>query len=422
MEDEDKVSDAQDYSYFNEDNVCEEYLESLQIEIDEDEVVEIIEVLQPTPPPSLPFSFFPMPPFSFLDNVSISDSKVEQNNAKDKGTGNSKSSSSDRLSANGKKRKNVRRQSASPAVRYSDMLSARSAEIAGKGEEQAKLISREQESADTVRIFKIGASVVGVFAMLVLCFGFVFWNYRAKTADNKNYTDSSGGTSSLLWNMGSSEANDIIKKFYDSLGDISVIAEYRDMLVKGTLTINGKSEKFYCIRRSNGNCYLKIGTIDEERAYYISGENDGVFKLADMRVTGRREPVSVGEGLIVRALAHLDENMYKLAYGKDVRILGSTVGAFTLMGQKNVDGKLANVLKSFSNGVYYRYRFSVNDGSLLSTAMEFSQTKLVVEYSDYRDTNVKMKFPFSRKLTLNGKPYADVTVRSAMVNKGFVIP
>ncbi len=432
MDEEDKVSDTPDYSYLNEDNVREEYLESLQIEIGEDEEVEIIEVLQQTPPPSMPFSFFPIPPFppssfskrSFLDNVSIGETKIEQNDVKDKGIGSCevKSSSHSRLTVNGKRQKNVRRQSSSSAVKYSDMLSARSAEIADKGEAQAKLISREQASADIVKILKIGASIVGVFAMLALCFGFVFWNYRSKTTDNKNYSDSSGGTSSLIWNMGSSETNDVIKKFYDSLGDITVIAEYRDMLVKGNLVIDGKSERFYCIRRSNGNCYVKIGSIDDERAYYISGETDGVFRLVDMRAGGRREAVSVGEGLIFRALAHLDEGMYKVAFGKDVRVLGSTVGAFTSMGQANVGGKLANVLKSFSNGVYYRYHFSANDGSLLSTTMEFSQTKLVVEYSDYRETNVKMKFPFSRKLTLNGKPYADVTVRSAMVNKGFVIP
>ncbi len=416
MKDNGKISD-EDYSYLDDEDVYEEYLEpNSQIEVDEDEEVEIIEIVPPPPP----FGVFPPPPayrnfpsvdVGFEEEVEFDDGEVYEYEPE---------VLQNTTPSNPRKGKTVRATSSVPTAKYSDMATIRATEIADRGEEQARRISTDDTTSKIVSFFKILAGIACVFAMMALCFVFVYWQYSKVSQESAIANDSSSSVSA--WKLPPSVPNDIIQYFYNSLGEMSSISEYRDMLVKGTLELNGKTEDFYCIRRANGNCYVKIGSIENERAYYISSDSDGVFRLIDMRANGRREAVSTNESLTLKALANFDENMFKLAFGSDVRVIGSTSTNFSYVGKSNINGVPVDVLKYSHFGTEYKYCFSTKDTSLLSTTMTQGQSSVTVEYSDYQNTNTEMKFPFARKILLNGKPLGSVLVKVALVNKGFVIP
>ena len=414
----------EDFSYLDDDDdVYEEYFSpNGEIEIDEDEEVEIIETVSIPPPP--PFAFaqqrfgnvppppFPVPPIQEIEIEEIETDEFDlEYDDQDELAGEVLEDVTRTTSETEKHRQT-----------YAQMNSAQASAMVSAGAEQSVLISRENTMSRVRTFFKILLGL-GIFAGLCgLCYMFIHWNHtqisKKGEMDLAEYQRQNIG-----WRLPESISNDIIKRFFESLGSISAVSELSDMLIKGKITMNGKVEEFYCIRRANGMAYIKIGTVEEggERAYFVAGR-DGVSKLIDMRVSARKVQLQGKEALALQSLVFFDEQMFKWAFLTDMRAINENVESFKFAGRRNVDSQEADVLSTNRDGNTYTYAFSSKTGELLTTTITSPNDEVVVKYSDYKEDDGGVKIPFVREIFLNGKPIAKVDSRIVIRNKGFIFP
>ena len=413
----------EDFSYLDDDDdAYEEYFSpNGEIEIDEDEEVEIIETVSIPPPP--PFAFaqqrfgkVPPPPFPVptVQEIEIEEIETDEFDVEYDLQDESEEVQEEVASSISKPEKHHQT--------YAQMNSAQASVMASVGVEQSALISREN-TMSRVRTFLKILLGLGAFAGLCgLCYLFIHWNHtqisKKGEMDLAEYQRQNIG-----WRLPESISNDIIKRFFESLGSISTVSELSDMLIKGKINMNGKVEEFYCIRRANGTAYIKLGTLEEggERAYFVAGR-DGVSKLIDMRVSARKTQLQGKDALVLQALVFFDEQMFNWAFLTDMRAINENVESFKFVGRRNVDSQEADVLSTNRDSNNYEYAFSSKTGELLTTTIRSANDEVVVKYSDYKADDGGVKIPFMREIYLNGKFVATVDSRIVIRNKGFIFP
>ncbi len=437
-----KSNPDNDYSYLDDDDVYEEYLEPNQeIEIDEDEEVEIIEILpqQSFPPP--PFGAFPPrfggrmpppppppPPFAQvnpnfnpseieMDDGEVFEYEVDSGDLEDSNEENDTRSEESTLESTSTE---VVSNESVKHMAYSEMVTPRSRSIAPNKEAQEQ---NENEHISVARIFfKVFFGFVCLSLMVAMCYAIIYWNHYQISKEN-SYKDDASKITGVAWRLPNSISSDIIRRFFESLGNLSDVSEYRDMMVKGTTNLNNEEIPFYCIRRANGVSFIKLGSSAEtERAYYAPSDSHDVFKLLDLRINGARESLPQKEALVLRALVLFDDHIFKHAFGDDVRSMSSNAESFKVIEKSRIGGEPVDVIVSYVNGVEYKYYFSVKDSILLSAQVNAGDISVKIDYSDYKETDINVKFPYMRKVYINGKPIATVTVKIAIRNKGFILP
>ena len=294
--------------------------------------------------------------------------------------------------------------------------------MASVGMEQSVLIRKENGLSRVRAFFKILFGL-SVFAGLCgLCYLFIIWNH-SQISERDEKIQEEYKRMNIGWRLPESNSNNIIKRFFESLGTISEVSGLNDMLIKGSIEMGGKEEEFYCIRRANGASYIKIGeTGNNERAYFIGNATEGVSKLVDLRTSGRRIDVSDKEALALRSLVFFDEQMFQLAFITDMRSLHENVNSFKFVGRKNVDSVEVEVLSSNKESNEFTYTFSSQTGELLSIDIVSPDGNISIKYADYKPDDSGIKMPFSREVYRNGKLFAKVKSRIVYRNKGFIFP
>lgn len=403
-----------DFSYLDEDDVYEEYyLPNGEIEIDEDEDVEIIEAVPPPPPP-YPFGFPPPPPpFAVppLQEVEIEEVETEEIDIE-------YDSPKDDL-------ENSTEDYAEPVEQhqtYAQMNSAQANALANVGIRLSELIKRENGVSNIRAVFKVFAGL-SLFALLCgLCYLFIVWNHSQISKRNE-IERAEYNRQNIGWRLPESISNNVIKRFFEFQGAISSVSEFTDMLIKGSIEMNGKDEEFYCIRRANGSAYIKIGAREDgERTYFIGDASVGVSKLIDMRTSGEKVVLSGKEAIVLRSLVFFDEQMFKLAFITDMRVLAENVDSFKFVGKKNVDSGATELLACNKEKNEYIYEFLSNTGELYSVKINTPNGDVTIKYLDYQPDDSGIKMPFAREVYLNGKLVAKVKSKIIFRNKGFIFP
>ena len=411
-----------DYEYLEEDEVYEEYFSvNGEIEIDEDEELEFVEAVPPPPPFPFPpnhFGAFPPPPRPpFAEEIEIEEVETEEYDLE-------YTSSYEEEVFEESESEIVEEKSDEPEHRqtYAQMNTARAHAMASVGIEQSVLIKKENGLSRVRAFFKILLGL-SVFAGLCgLCYLFIIWNHsRISERDEKIQEEYK--RMNIGWRLPESNSNNIIKRFFESLGSISEVSGLTDMLIKGSIEMGGKEEEIYCIRRANGASYIKIGEAgNDERAYFVGDVSEGVFKLVDLRTSGRRIALSRKEALALRSLVFFDEQMFQLAFITDMRVLHENVNSFKFVGRKNIGSTEVEVLKSNKENNEYTYTFSSQTGELLSIDIVSADGNITIKYSDYKPDDSNIKMPFVREVYRNGKLLAKVKSRIIYRNKGFIFP
>lgn len=261
---------------------------------------------------------------------------------------------------------------------------------------------------------------VAAFCLLAAGCFFIIDYYRREVSKGTQGTAMSEANSIYGWRLGDSRANNVVREYFESLGDISLSADFKDALVKGTLEMNGVSEDFYCIKRSNGRIYLRLGREEKPRAYFIGLMSEGSFRLLDLRSSGRRIPIPEREALVLRALVSTDEMLFKRAFG-DIEQTGN-IDEIAYDGFGRLDGADVESVSIKDGAMTMSYSFGTKDRLMRAITIRDSGAEVVAKLSDYRSTDDNLKHPMSRTVLLNGKEVAKVSISLLIRNKGFLFP
>ncbi len=389
-----------------------------EIEIDDDVEVEFVDAPSPFPPP--PFGF-PPPPRGMFPPPPPQISIVETYDDADGGS-DSVGETDIEFEQPDPEPQNVQqvpKKRIGSASKLSEMMSEQAEALKLRGEEQAERVKRGESSVRIVSLLKILLNVAAFCLLAAGCF-FIIDYYRREVSKGTQGTAMSEANSIYGWRLGDSRANNVVREYFESLGDISLSADFKDALVKGTLEMNGVSEDFYCIKRSNGRIYLRLGSEEKPRAYFIGLMSEGSFRLPDLRSSGRRIPIPEREALVLRALVSTDEMLFKRAFG-DIEQTGN-IDEIAYDGFGSLDGADVESVSIKDGAMTMSYSFGTKDRLMRAIAIRDSGAEVVAKLSDYRSTDDNLKHPMSRTVLLNGKEVAKVSISLLIRNKGFLFP
>lgn len=393
-----------------------------EIEIDDDVEVEFVDVPPPFPPP--PHFGFPPPPRGMFPppppppRISI----VEAYDEDGDGDVDSETETDIESAVSEPQPQEIpqaQKKRIGSASKLSEMMSEQAAALKSRGEEQAERVKRGESSGRIVSCLKMLLNVVAFCLLAAGCF-FIIDYYRREMSKDTKGTAMSEANSIYGWRLGDSRANNVVREYFESLGDMSLSAEFRDALIKGTLEMNGSTEDFYCIKRANGRIYLRIGSDEKPRAYFIGLLSEGAFRLPELRSGGRRIPIPEREALVLRALVSTDEMLFKRAFG-DIEQSGNideiAYDGFSSIGDSDVES-----VSIKDGGTSMLYSFGVKDRLMHAIAIKDSGNEAVARLSEYMPTDYNLKHPMKRTIMLNGKEVAKVSVSLIICNKGFLFP
>lgn len=389
-----------------------------EIEIDDDVEVELVDAPSPFPPP--PFGF-PPPPRGMFPPPPPQISIVETYDDADGGS-DSVGETDIEFEQPDPEPQNVQqvpKKRIGSASKLSEMMSEQAEALKLRGEEQAERVKRGESSVRIVSFLKILLNVAAFCLLAAGCF-FIIDYYRREVSKGTQGTAMSEANSIYGWRLGDSRANNVVREYFESLGDISLSADFKDALVKGTLEMNGVSEDFYCIKRSNGRIYLRLGSEEKPRAYFIGLMSEGSFRLPDLRSSGRRIPIPEREALVLRALVSTDEMLFKRAFG-DIEQTGN-IDEIAYDGFGSLDGADVESVSIKDGAMTMSYSFGTKDRLMRAITIRDSGAEVVAKLSDYRSTDDNLKHPMSRTVLLNGKEVAKVSISLLIRNKGFLFP
>lgn len=389
-----------------------------EIEIDDDVEVEFVDAPSPFHPP--PFGF-PPPPRGMFPPPPPQISIVETYDDADGGS-DSVGETDIEFEQPDPEPQNVQqvpKKRIGSASKLSEMMSEQAEALKLRGEEQAERVKRGESSVRIVSLLKILLNVAAFCLLAAGCF-FIIDYYRREVSKGTQGTAMSEANSIYGWRLGDSRANNVVREYFESLGDISLSADFKDALVKGTLEMNGVSEDFYCIKRSNGRIYLRLGSEEKPRAYFIGLMSEGSFRLPDLRSSGRRIPIPEREALVLRALVSTDEMLFKRAFG-DIEQTGN-IDEIAYDGFGSLDGADVESVSIKDGAMTMSYSFGTKDRLMRAIAIRDSGAEVVAKLSDYRSTDDNLKHPMSRTVLLNGKEVAKVSISLLIRNKGFLFP
>lgn len=389
-----------------------------EIEIDDDVEVEFVDASSPFPPP--PFGF-PPPPRGMFPPPPPQISIVETYDDADGGS-DSVGETDIEFEQPDPEPQNVQqvpKKRIGSASKLSEMMSEQAEALKLRGEEQAERVKRGESSVRIVSFLKILLNVAAFCLLAAGCF-FIIDYYRREVSKGTQGTAMSEANSIYGWRLGDSRANNVVREYFESLGDISLSADFKDALVKGTLEMNGVSEDFYCIKRSNGRIYLRLGSEEKPRAYFIGLMSEGSFRLPDLRSSGRRIPIPEREALVLRALVSTDEMLFKRAFG-DIEQTGN-IDEIAYDGFGSLDGADVESVSIKDGAMTMSYSFGTKDRLMRAITIRDSGAEVVAKLSDYRSTDDNLKHPMSRTVLFNGKEVAKVSISLLIRNKGFLFP
>lgn len=416
----------------------EEYISpGEEIEIDDDEEVEIIDNSRPPMPnfPPPPFGFPPPPPppsprielvsddeddeIEIEDNVMVFE--IDEDSAED---------SSVERPADEKEGESAEDENAEDGeeeekeiipVSINVMKTAQADVIKELGKLQSEKIKSGEFVSSMGKFLKYFFNFL-LFSLLGLGCYMIVEYYRGQMGGNMASNGDSQKNSATVqgWRLPDSKANIVVRRFYEATGGLSQFSEYSDMLVKGNLDLNGESESFYCIKRSNGRSYIRIGTENKPRAYFVGLPAEEVVRLVELRTAGRKAPLPEKESLVLRGIVGFDEVLFKRAFGEIEQ--SRNIGEFIYEGFQPIDGKDMEAVSVNDEKISLKYFFDNSTRELKMLSMSDGTNVVMVKYYDYQQTDNGVKYPNRKDIFLNGKLVAKVNTMLILTNKGFLFP
>lgn len=222
------------------------------------------------------------------------------------------------------------------------------------------------------------------------------------------------------WGLKDSQLNDILGAFYSSIGQIDKIAESVYILQRGYVEIGGKSEEFHCIKKPTGEAYLRLGLGKGERAYLITSFETSSQRLYNGTLSGRKADLSIEEELPVRALSAFDEVIFLRAFS---RVSLAARIPLQYDGKAEINSVSCNVISvKEERGNDLLYYFNSQTKLLDRLVVNNGSSTVQIDFSDYSIGDEFYHFPRVREISVNGKPFAKVTVDFVVSNRWMFFP
>jgi|GEM_PF-5080265 len=304
------------------------------------------------------------------------------------------------------------------------MKSRAGREMLERGQRQEVMVERGRSAMFWLRLLKVFFSVA-LFALLCTTCAYVVKSYYDRqTQEYDASTDAVAESESKLpWRVPEGRVRSCLEDFYTALGVKAAYSAGDDLFLKGKITYAGGQPKsiYGIVKQVENLMYVKAGGDGDFRAYYADMSTGAARRLLDGGMSGAKRDLGEFDSVVARSLISFDEILFALAfsrnYGKD------DASRITYEGETEVGGVLCRTL-SFSDGENTKasFFFDVRTGLLARVIMKTADNVCEISYSDYADFDDGRKYPFSRTITVNSKPFATIKFDIVLKREGLIFP
>lgn len=303
------------------------------------------------------------------------------------------------------------------------MQSEKSNELLKEGLYQETLIKNGKFTLGIIIFFKWVVSIIVVVAMIAGCAYIVksfFDNKTSKQGEIVQGRDARVG--SFSWNMPAGRVRSCLEAFYLSIGVPKNYISADDELLRGEIKSNNISDSIYCIKkRIERKTFIKIGAGNTSKTYLVSNVIDGVYRLIDGGMSGNRRELEDEKAWVIRSLIDFDDSIFMRAFSRDFK--EEDLKKISYEGEVEIDGKFYQTISLVEDDdTIIEYFFSNKTSRLYKT--KYTQGKAVIEvfFDDYKSIDDEQFRPYSVKVLVNSKPYAEIKFDFIVKRDGLIFP
>ena len=275
--------------------------------------------------------------------------------------------------------------------------------------------------------FKIFGTFVVIFLLVVMCVMMILWynGQIVKKAEEARKVEAETSTilGDYIWKMGSGAGALCVRAFYEAKGDLSVITEAKDILARGTIEIEGKKTDFYSIKKLDGRTFVKIGEGSKAKTYLIGGFQDGVIKLVDGGMMGKKIQLPKNEALVIRAIGWVDDLLFLRAFAnKDEEFTKFSSSYAEYQGRSDFNGFQCESVNLYEDDCKIQFFFESSNHLLKGAVYATPNQNIKIMYDRYVEFEKGFRAPSTRIVYVEGKPYATINIDFIARNSGIFFP
>lgn len=312
------------------------------------------------------------------------------------------------------------------AAPLSSMKSEASDKLLEEGMQQEAVVKNGKFIQFFITMLKWLLSLIVIIVMIGGCVMIVksYFN-TSSSSDSSSIKTREAPKGDFTWRMPFGRARTCLEEFYKSIGISDNYISAEDLLLKGTITINGSSDDVYCIKKRVENLvFIKIGIASGARAYSVSSSVFGinVNRLLDGGMSGRKKELSADNARIIRVITYFDDLIFARAFSRDynsVRISDD----ISYEGEFDVDGiPCQRICLKDVDATEAKYYFDNKTSRLYKASYKNGNQLIEVIYSDYKSVDGDQVRPHARKIFVNSKPYAEIKFDFIVKRDGLIFP
>ncbi len=296
-----------------------------------------------------------------------------------------------------------------------------------EGEKLAeKIISSDNSEHFFASVLRFSITVV--ILMVFLAGGFLLVKYFY---DQINKTEEESGvvspakSSTEGWLLSFTKADEIVRKFYSSMGDLEYVGKFRDLSVRGVINREGTGkEEFFCVKKPEAT-FIKIGVGKASECYLVDEDSGktGVYALEDGNVAGSKKELDNSEALRIRMLVDSDDELFRKIFNVG-NPSGRNVGSgIKYLGDGVFDNRNCEILQtSDSRGGVRTYYFDTETSMLAGWVASIGDNTYKCVFGNYISSGKNHKVPESKKVYVNDRLYAEINADFAARNRGVMFP
>ncbi len=318
----------------------------------------------------------------------------------------------------------ARRQRENAASSVAVMKSRVGREMLERGQRQEVMVERGRSAMFWLNQLKVVFSIA-LFALLCTTCAYVVKSYYDRQTQEYDASAEAAAESEskLPWRVPEGRVRSCLEDFYAALGVKSAYSAGDDLFLKGKITYAGGQLKsiYGIVKQVENLMYVKAGGDGDFRAYYADMSSGAAQRLLDGGMAGTKRDLGEFDSVVARSLISFDEILFAQAFSRNYGKDDST--RITYDGETEVGGVLCRTL-SFNDGENTKasFFFDVRTGLLVRAVMKTANNVCEVSYSDYAEFDDGRKYPFTRAITINSKPYATIKFDIVLKREGLIFP
>ncbi len=316
-------------------------------------------------------------------------------------------------------------------IEHSDSARQQLERIQTEGAEKARQIDDVEAFSNTALVIvKFFATVTILVILIGSTAFFIKYSFdkieeeEAKAEAAASSTDSSETVRSVQfkWRLPNSKANNLVKDFYTTVGTLNSFAAIVDMMFIGVLDFQGAKISFYCIKKRDGRCFLRLGE-DASMVCYFIDVRGKVWLLKQGGMAGEREKLNPLESERIRMLVTFDEEINRRAFPSEAEQELVTDSRIDYEGTVLLDKMETETISTLdSEGRRNVYYIDPATKYIVAESVIAGENKFMLKFSNYKSFETDILFPENRSIFVNNKFYAEVKLTRVQKNREMMFP